>query len=128
METVVEQNRSEIARREDLEEAAARVDAYLRAWRLPDDVREEISATALERAQQNGRGEDLVRNAIEEAENEARGRAERMGLFPPLVPQRAPETHPMTMETSLNHLPSFRMIAGWFVIIALIVLTFIFTR
>ena len=69
-----------------------------------------------------------MRAAIEEAEKEARGRFEEMGALPPLVPQRPPETRPMTMETSLNHLPSFRMIAGWFVIIALIVLAFIFTR
>jgi hypothetical protein len=127
VETVVEQNRSEIIRREDLGEGA-RVEDYLRAWRLPDDVRCEILATALERAQQNESGGDLIRAVMEEVEKEARGQFEKMGQLPPLVPQRPPETHPMTMETSLNHLPSFRMIAGWFVIIALIVLTFIFTR
>jgi hypothetical protein len=43
-------------------------------------------------------------------------------------PERPPQTHPMTMQTSLSRLPSFRMIAGWFVLIALIVLAFIFTR
>jgi hypothetical protein len=111
-----------------MEEAGARVDAYLRAWRLSDDLREDISARALERAQHNEGDGELIRVAIEEAGKEARERFEKIGELPPLVPQRAPETHPMTMETSLNHLPSFRMIAGWFVIIALIVLAFIFTR
>ncbi|HUS36234.1 MAG TPA: hypothetical protein VM680_12855, partial [Verrucomicrobiae bacterium] len=42
--------------------------------------------------------------------------------------QRPPETQPMTMETSLSHLPSLRMIGGWVVIIVVIVLAFIFTR
>ena len=43
-------------------------------------------------------------------------------------PQRMPETNPMVMETSLTQLPSFRMISGWFALITLIVLAFIFTR
>jgi hypothetical protein len=42
--------------------------------------------------------------------------------------QRPPETQPMVMQTSLTRLPSFRMIGGWFVLVALIVLAFIFTR
>lgn len=43
-------------------------------------------------------------------------------------PQRAPETHPMVMETSLTRLPSFRIVAGWFLLIALLALAFILTR
>ena len=42
--------------------------------------------------------------------------------------RRPPETHPMTMETSLSHLPSLRMIGGWVLIIAALILAFIFTR
>jgi hypothetical protein len=34
----------------------------------------------------------------------------------------------MVMQTSLTRLPSFRIIAGWFVLIALLVLAFILTR
>jgi hypothetical protein len=45
-----------------------------------------------------------------------------------LQPQRPPITRPMVMQTSLTRLPSFRIIAGWFVLIALLVLAFILTR
>jgi hypothetical protein len=43
-------------------------------------------------------------------------------------PQRAPETHPMKMRTSLTRLPSLRMIAGWFLLITLLFLAFIVTH
>jgi hypothetical protein len=67
--------------------------------------------------------------AIEEAERAARARMDDLATAsPPLVPQREPETHPMTMETSLTRLPSLRIIAGWFALVALIVSIFIFTR
>ncbi len=43
-------------------------------------------------------------------------------------PQRPLETHPMTMRTTLSHLPSFRLIAGWCAFVILLVLVFIFTH
>ena len=131
METVVEQNRVEVEGRV-AEEARARVEAYLRAWKLPDSVREEVVAMAIacveERLERDAECEQL-RVAIEDAEKVARARTDKlMRAVPPLVPQREPETQPMTMETSLTRLPSFRILAGWFLLIALIVLAFIFTR
>jgi len=131
VETVVEQNRVEVDGRV-AEEARARVEAYLRAWKLPDSVREEVVAMAIacveERLERDAECEQL-RVAIEEAEKAARARTDKLvGAVPPLVPKREPETHPMTMETSLTRLPSFRILAGWFLLIALIVLAFIFTR
>jgi len=131
VETVVEQNRIEVED-EVAAEARARVEAYLRAWKLPDAMREEIVATALGGAEERLRGYpncEHLRAMIEEVEKAARSRMdESTQAIPPLVPQREPETHPMTMETSLTRLPSFRIIAGWFLLIALIVLAFIFTR
>ena len=122
METVVEQNRVEV------EEARERVDAYLRAWRLPDAVREEVAAAVMAsiEARFDRDSQKEIRVAIEESENALRSRL--ANEIPPLTPNRAPETHPMTMETSLTRLPSFRIIAGWFLLIALIVLAFILTR
>jgi hypothetical protein len=121
-----------VASAEILEEARARVEAYLRAWKLPDSVREEVAATAMARAETGLQEEaecEPLRLAIEEAERAARARMDDLAkALPPLVPQREPETHPMTMETSLTRLPSLRIIAGWFALIALIVLIFILTR
>jgi hypothetical protein len=156
-----------------LEEARRQLDAYLRAWRLPDSVSDELADMAMACAE----GEpDLSRAVITHADrllhtrlNEMLGNAlatEEQGIsvdqraamlwagLPELWrkegadpialstayargavaaklsqhTQRPPETHPMTMETSLSHLPSLRMIGGWFLIIAAIVLAFIFTR
>lgn len=156
-----------------LEQARSKLDAYLRVWRLPDDVREEIAGMALTSAEGEA---DLWRGVIAHADrlmharlNEMLGNAlvaeeqgisiqERAALLWGGLPemwrkegsdpvalsaaytrgalastlsrhtQRPPETHPMTMETSLSRLPSLRMIAGWFAITAWIVLAFIFTR
>jgi hypothetical protein len=41
-------------------------------------------------------------------------------------PQRPIESNVSTMEPTLTKLPSFRMIAGWFVLIVGLVLAFIF--
>jgi hypothetical protein len=100
-------------------ESRAAVEAYLRACSLPESARARIISTIQTRLQHEPTL-DPLHAAIDEAQS-------AMSL-PPLVPQRPAETHPMTMETSLDRLPSFRMIAGWFVLIALIVLAFIFTR
>lgn len=155
------------------DEARQKVDAYLRAWRLPDPVREELVDAAVICAEGEA---DLSRAVISHADrllharlNELLGNTlaseeqgisvqERSAMLWAGLPerwrqegtdplalsaaysrgalasslsqhtQRPPETHPMTMETSLSHLPSLRMIGGWFLIIALIVLAFIFTR
>jgi hypothetical protein len=156
-----------------LEQARRKLDDYLRAWRLPDEVREELAGMAMTCAE----GEpDISRAVIAHADrllharlNEMLGGAlaaevqgisveeraamlwaglpelwRREGIDPATLSaaysrgalasnlsqhtQRPPETRPMTMETSLSHLPSLRMIGGWVVIIALIVLAFIFTR
>lgn len=137
METVVEQlevteQAGSAPAGKNLDEARTRVKAYLRAWKLPDSVREEVAAMALGCAEGRLREDsecEHLRAVIDEAEKAARARmGELMHEIPPLVPQREPETHPMTMETSLTRLPSFRIIAGWFMLTALIVLAFIFTR
>jgi HD-like signal output (HDOD) protein len=132
VETVVEQNRIEVDERA-IEKARERLDAYLRAWRLPDDLREEIAATVLACATERLEREpelDSIAVAIEECEKAMRPRLNKSfaATIPPLTPNRPPETYPMTMQTSLTRLPSFRIIAGWFVLIALIVLAFILTR
>ena len=156
-----------------LREARRRVDEYLRAWRLPESVREELGEMAVTCAEGEA---DFSRAVIAQADrllharlNEMLGNAlaaeeqgitveERAAMLWGGLPemwrkegadpvalsaassrgalaaalsqhtQRAPETRPMTMETSLTRLPSLRMIAGWFLIIALIVLAFIYTR
>ena len=133
MEGVVEQVNARSAR--ELPEARAKVQAYLRAWRLPDAEIEELAAMLMGCLEQRSREEDMVleRAAIEEAERMLRARFDEIlsSTLPPassLTTQRPPETRPMTMETSLSRLPSFRIIAGWFVIIALLALAFIFTR
>ena len=122
MEAVVEQievNERPAVSSELSEESRAAVKAYLRACSLPESARAEIISTIHSRLQHEP-ALDPLDIAIEEAQS-------AMSL-PPLVPQRPPETYPMTMETSLDRLPSFRMIAGWFFLLALIVLAFIFTR
>jgi len=43
-------------------------------------------------------------------------------------PQRPAESCPDRMRTSLSRLPSFRLIAGWFLFAVLLFLTFIFTH
>jgi hypothetical protein len=133
MEGVVEQVNARSAR--ELREARGKVEAYLRAWRLPEGEIDELATLVMTCVERRWRDEDveLERAAIEEAERMLRGRFDEMlsSMLPTtssLTTQRPPETRPMTMETSLSRLPSFRMIAGWFVIIALIVLAFIFTR
>ena len=133
MEGVVEQVNARSAR--ELRDARAKVEAYLRAWRFPEGEIDELAGMVMGCVEQRWRDEDLEleRAAIEEAERMLRGRFDEMlkSKLPPmssLTTQRAPETRAMTMETSLSRLPSFRMIAGWFLIIALIVLAFIFTR
>jgi hypothetical protein len=45
-----------------------------------------------------------------------------------LCPQRPPETMLHTMETSLSRLPSFRIVAGWIVLIVGLFLAFVFTH
>jgi hypothetical protein len=122
VEAVVEQiqvNERPAVSSELSEESRAAVERYLRACPLPEPARARIISTIQTRLQHEPTL-DPLHAAIEEAQ--------RAISLPPLVPQRPPETHPMTMETSLDRLPSFRMIAGWFVLIALIVLAFIFTR
>lgn len=44
------------------------------------------------------------------------------------APQRPLEMHPIKMRTSLSHLPSFRLAAGWCVFTALLILIFILTH
>ena len=133
MEGVVEKVNARSAR--ELREVRAKVEAYLRAWRLPEGEIEEAAAMVMTCVERRWRNEDveLERAAIEEAKRMLRGRFDavlrsELPAVENLTTQRPPETYPMTMETSLSRLPSFRMIAGWFVIIALIVLAFIFTR
>jgi hypothetical protein len=156
-----------------VEEARRKVDAYLRAWRLPEGVREELAEMAVTCAEGEA---DISRAAIAHADRLLHGRlnemlgnalaAEEQGIsvqeraamlwggLPELWrkggvdtvalsaaysrgalaaalsqhTQRPPETYPMTMETSLSRLPSLRMVGGWFLIIAAVVLIFIFTR
>lgn len=43
-------------------------------------------------------------------------------------PQRPLETHLTTMHSSLTHLPSFRMIAGWFILVGGSILAFALTH
>jgi hypothetical protein len=45
-----------------------------------------------------------------------------------LYPERPQETTLITMETSLSRLPSFRIVAGWIVLIVALFLAFIFTH
>jgi hypothetical protein len=176
VEAVAEQNRIEVGGSEP--EARARIEAYLRAWKLPPPIIEEI-LTTMDCAETGTLGQpesNPRRTACENAERILRARlAEWLGNnFAPgnpsisveervamlwaglpekwqknindtvelakacsqgeralrltQEPQRPPETQPMTMETSLTRLPSFRIVAGWFALIALIIFAFIFTR
>jgi hypothetical protein len=176
VEAVAEQNRIEVGVPES--EAQARVEACLRAWKLPPPMIEEI-LTTMDCAETRSLGESESYPsgaACENAERIVRARlAEWLGnVFAPKEanisveervamlwaglpekwqknindtvdlanaysqgemalklsqqPQRPPETQPMTMETSLTRLPSFRIVAGWFAMIVLIILAFIFTR
>lgn len=43
-------------------------------------------------------------------------------------PHRLLETHLTTMDSSLPKLPSFRMIAGWFVVVGGVILAFALTH
>jgi hypothetical protein len=133
MEGVVDQ--VNVRSNRELREAEGKLQAYLRAWRLPEGEVGELSAMVMACVERRWRDEDveLERAVIEEADRLLRGRfdemlSEALPAANEMATQRAPETRPMTMETSLSRLPSFRMIAGWFVIITLIVLAFIFTR
>jgi hypothetical protein len=45
-----------------------------------------------------------------------------------LEPSRQPETELTTMETSLSRLPSLRIIAGWFLLIAGLIAAFVMTH
>jgi hypothetical protein len=160
----------------ELEQARVRVDAYLRAWNLPEALREELAVVTMASVE-NRLAEnpelDPLRGAIDDVErflharlNEALGNAltpaeqgicesDRLAMFVggvvekwsrgdpqsaisnthteatarlALQPQRPAETSPQSMHTSLSRLPSLRMIGGWFLLIVVIVLAFIFTR
>jgi hypothetical protein len=45
-----------------------------------------------------------------------------------LTPSRPPESRAITMQTSLSRLPSFRLIAGWFLLIGLLLVLFLLTH
>jgi hypothetical protein len=132
VEAVVEQNRVEIeagAAAKELEHARARLDAYLRACRFPDAAREQLASEimmGIEDRFESDPHAEANSIAMDEAFKAVRSRL--AGEIPPLTPNRAPETHPMTMETSLTRLPSFRIVAGWFLLVVLIVFAFILTR
>ena len=176
MEAVAEQNRIEVGAPGS--ETRARAEAYLRAWKLPPPMIDEIltNMDCAETATLGQQESNPGRTACEQAERILRARlteclgngftpneanisvAERVAMLWAGLPekwqkniddarglsaaysqgertlkltqepQRAPETQPMTMETSLTRLPSFRIVAGWFALIALIILAFIFTR
>jgi hypothetical protein len=188
VETVVEQNRVEVSRpirparsAREWEEAREKVEAYLRAWKLPGAIVEELTTAALDCARSQCECDskidpmcaalDDARNLLRARLNEMHGNAlggekEEEGMshqqcaailwsglpeqwagegsgasklaeaytrgaraaVQSLQPQRPPITRPMVMQTSLTRLPSFRIIAGWFVLIALLVLAFILTR
>lgn len=188
MEIVVEQNRIEVSRPNrtarsprEWEEARAKAEAYLRAWKLPAGIVEELTTAALDCARSQCEcdskidpmcaaledARSLLRDRLNEMHGNAlRGEKEEEGIshhqcaailwsglpeqwagegtnasklaeaytrgeratVQSLQPQRPPITRPMVMQTSLTRLPSFRIIAGWFVLIALLVLAFILTR
>jgi hypothetical protein len=183
VETVVEQNHIEVSAPDrparEWEEARAKVEAYLRAWKLPEAIVEEVTVTAVDCARSQCECDSTTQPtsaALADAEKLLRARLNEMhgnalgddgeGFSPrqraavlwaglpdqwaedqadaaalaeayargtraaiqSLEPQRQPITRPTMMQTSLTRLPSFRIIAGWFLLIALIVLAFIFTR
>ena len=183
MEAVAEQKRFEInapgLNGREFEETRVKADAYLRAWKLPNAVVEELTVAALDCALSQLQCDptlQLTRTTIEAADKLLRERLNEMfggdldgaevgisaqarlamlcagvsekwcagpldqaalqkayvdGVSAAIStrrPQRAPETHPMVMETSLTRLPSLRIVAGWFLLVALLVLAFILTR
>jgi hypothetical protein len=183
VEAVVEQNRIEVEppvpQTSAVNEALRKVEAYIRAWRLPDEMAQEVVTSSVVRAAAlltNDGSADPTRTAIAEAEKVLRERLNKMlggalgedaneisveeraallwARLPDLwardandaaalaaayskglsamklaqQPQRLPQTHPMVMQTSLTRLPSFRIVAGWFALVVLIILAFIFTR
>jgi hypothetical protein len=140
VESVIEQNGAALTEGPETElfakawqEARPRVEDYLRAWRLADGERETILCETMRCFRQRVAVDvDLepTRAAIEEAE---RLLGDRLNLFlaelrPALEPRRVPETYRTTMQTSLSHLPSFRLIAGWFALIAGLFAAFLLTH
>ena len=160
-------------------ESRARVAAYLRIWKMPQSVADELIEIAVSAAYGRIRSDpdaSIEQTIMEETErllgqhlremfgngshlNETEptehdrlailwgGLAEKWRSKPlepaqfldeyasglnatrlTQQPQRLAETQPMVMQTSLQRLPSFRMVGGWFALIALLVLAFIFTR
>jgi hypothetical protein len=108
-------------------EVCDQIEAYLRAWDLPEHEREELLAEVMNCADAGEaleRVEELLTERMESIHPElAPGNLERA-----LTPQRPPETYLTTMETSLTRLPSFRIVAGWFALIAGLIVAFIFTH
>lgn len=140
MESVVEQNGPTVSAGVETEvfarawnQARPRVEAYLRAWRLDEGRSEELLCETMRRFQKRLETEpdsEPIRTAIEEADKLLH---DQLKLFlaeirPVLVPRREPETYRTTMQTSLSHLPSFRLIAGWFALIGGLLAAFLLTH
>jgi hypothetical protein len=131
VESVVEQKVAS----DELAALEQKVELYLRAWRLPETMRAALLEEVMDRVRM-GAFVDPEREAIEFSERMIRSRQDELKIEvfagsefqSALEPQRPSETHLTTMETSLSRLPSFRMIAGWFLLVTLLVLAFIFTH
>jgi hypothetical protein len=112
-----------------------KVNLYLQAWRAPDPARAEFLGEVM-RCARAGAFSDQEREAIEFLEQAIKSRHGELGveiwdeseIAKALFPQRPLETHLTIMETSLSRMPSFRIIAGWFLLITSLVLAFIFTH
>lgn len=128
VDTLIEQHRQTLT--PDLpDEARQRLESYLRAWPLSEERREDLRAEIVEAFQrqlaENPSG-DPTRIAIEEAAKIVESdRGSRIGALKScLEPERPIETPISSMQTSLSRLPSLRILAGWLVLIVLLILTF----
>jgi hypothetical protein len=136
---------------EETEAVRSRAASYLRAWSLPELSEEELLNEAMLAAHchviRDG-GNEPIRAAIDEIDRRIRGVSgisetveveipplNRLGMLcgaedvdRALATRRERLTHVNKMQTSLSRLPSFRIVAGWFTIIVLLFLIFVFTH
>jgi hypothetical protein len=132
VESLIEQHRQEIEVKLPAE-ALSKLDCYLKAWRLSEEERNEmlnqVSQAVADRFGEVSEAES-AREMIEEAEKLLEARRKSFGEeFQSWMEVRRPVETPISdMQTSLSRLPSIRMVAGWFLLIILLVLAFTFTH
>ena len=112
--------------------AMEEAEAFVAAWFqkvLPHSGRQENGVSVRARmALLLGSSPDKRSGVPDPLQLNAAWRQGGMSLERALLPSRPPETRAFSMQTSLSRLPSMRLIAGWFLLVAALGLAFFLTH